>query len=518
MESPARIAERSERKLMRLAKGQAGYFTAKQAAACGFRAEHHSYRCQKGHWLGVDKGLYRLPELGASWAESTLTCYPPMENRGAAVAVSEVPTAELRAALIRWLLWSRDSHETIQAVVSHETALLYYGLIDWADEPEREAAGSAGPGLPPIHLCVPKRFRKTSAAMAEVRLHPGLPPASDICQDGLIRVTAPARALREAAAAGVDVALARERARARGILGAQNLAQVGAVRTDGEFFRPAAAGETWFSPAGRAEEAAALGEPKRSPVMPNERERADRRRQAGFTLVELLVVTAIISVLAAMLLPVLDRSLAVARATSCANALKQLSLAGVQYADDNSGYIAINAWVDTSNGWANTYSWKMLLAPYVGIQGTGWKNRLPTDAEIYAQRGVIYGCPEYKLTDGASIYKCGYGTNVYPFKEYPGLGSVTIRSDFGSFRFMKAEEIRLPSSRALTVDADETFAVAESSLLGNGNYGFTITGNVRNGDPLRHFNNSMNIQFFDSHVKTAGCNNAYLTFVDPGRF
>src|SRR3954471_10791 len=77
----------------------------------------------------------------------------------------------------------------------------------------------------------------------------------------------------------------------------------------------------------------------------------------GFSLVELMVVIAILALLASLLLPSLIRTKASARRIQCASNLRQLGLAGHLYWDDNGGNCFRIGGTSTNGGQLYWFGW-----------------------------------------------------------------------------------------------------------------------------------------------------------------
>lgn len=152
---PAQDRTDLRRRLLAIASRQSGYFTAAQALDAGYSYPAQRYHANRGNWLRVDRGIFRLPE----WPVG------PRED------------------LVRWSLWSRG-----RAVVSHETALSVHDL------------GDVNPAR--VQLTVPKNFRPTDPA---VDLHRVDLPVDDVGEHDGFRVTTPLRSLLDVAASDLDL-------------------------------------------------------------------------------------------------------------------------------------------------------------------------------------------------------------------------------------------------------------------------------------------------------------------------
>lgn len=130
-----------------------------------------------------------------------------------------------------------------------------------------------------------------------------------------------------------------------------------------------------------------------------------------FTLIELLIVIAIISILAALLLPALSKARASAYTTACLNNFNSITKAGLLYVDDNKEYITPRC---NGGSFANSsrftfFSGKNngLLSVYLGVEEIapigGWKK---IDDNFHTSK---FACP---ARDGKRFYNSNIDTGA----------------------------------------------------------------------------------------------------------
>ena len=126
---------------------------------------------------------------------------------------------------------------------------------------------------------------------------------------------------------------------------------------------------------------------------------------AAFTLLELLVVTTVIAILAAILLPVLGTAKLTGKRISCLNNLRQMSLTRRMYTDDNRGNLVLSvANEDSVNTAVASGDAKVLMCPSTHVpltprSGNGWgaadttyfgaNSRAPSTPGSYAINGWL---------------------------------------------------------------------------------------------------------------------------------
>ncbi|KKR04700.1 MAG: hypothetical protein UT30_C0004G0013 [Candidatus Uhrbacteria bacterium GW2011_GWF2_39_13] len=167
-----------------------------------------------------------------------------------------------------------------------------------------------------------------------------------------------------------------------------------------------------------------------------------------FTLLELLIVIAVITILAALLLPALSKTKDKAYEIKCASNLKQLYLGFMSYTDDSNFYMprAYNslyggAWVSVLKQHINNNA--VFLCPKDDPSNN---NNIATSYGYYNQWGKNTGEDTFKklnlvasptviLADAEVYitYGSGWGTS-YPFRHSAGLNALWLEGNVSRMR------------------------------------------------------------------------------------
>jgi prepilin-type N-terminal cleavage/methylation domain-containing protein/prepilin-type processing-associated H-X9-DG protein len=167
-------------------------------------------------------------------------------------------------------------------------------------------------------------------------------------------------------------------------------------------------------------------------------------RRRAFTLVELLVVVAIIALLIAILLPSLKKAREQSKQTVCLSNMRNMGTAVWMYTNENNDYFP-------------------LTRDHGGFQEGGWINMLAP----HAGNKLLYRCPAdksdnwYHVSGNPRGRQNSFGSNIYMTpEEVPPPGSPDPTPRFG---FTKRGQVRFASETVYLGEYRDTFGAQATS-------------------------------------------------------
>lgn len=218
------------------------------------------------------------------------------------------------------------------------------------------------------------------------------------------------------------------------------------------------------------------------------------KKTVYFTLLELLLVIAVIAILSSLLLPALSKAKETSRAAACQGNLKQFAYGAIQYSSDYNDYTL--TYITYGYPTLENCSWFITLGPYLGLG-----NSSSEIFQRYTTQNTLYTCPSHRWREGLpnirGYWGRGYGINYH----FASNGTTDYFLDGGLHP--KTSMVKYPSSLIYFLETDNPLVTTsfQNKIYGDlsawkmSDGGYFVEKNWHNGYP--------NQLYFDGHIGKA---------------
>ena len=201
------------------------------------------------------------------------------------------------------------------------------------------------------------------------------------------------------------------------------------------------------------------------------------QRCLRFTLIELLVVIAIIAILAAMLLPALNKARDKAKSISCLGNVRQIGTGMLMYVDSEAGFYPVT-------DFSNTTSWDNALSLYDGRQvAENYRHGVLQKHQVAKQ--ALYSCPSDQIVRAGTAMPRSYALTYYfsgnPLPRASGISGCAVDADYTCPASRKTSQVVKPSKFIAMLEAADAGNQMGRTSKNNGWYNGVLGVNFLRG-------------------------------------